>query len=538
MVASVASQQVDLLKGDMAGSKKEIARAAGVVGASTLMSRILGFVRDALIARLFGAGMAADAFFVAFRIPNLFRRLLGEGSLTSSFIPVFTDYLTNRSEGEARNLASAFFSMAIVVLAVVTGMGIIFAPFIVTVMAHGFSSVPEKFHLTVTLTRMMFPYLLFVGLVALCMGILNSLRHFAAPALSPVLLNISIILSALFLAPYLDEPVMALAIGVVIGGISQLLLQFPFLWKNGVPLKFHWEPRHPGLIRVGGLMAPSIIGLAVTQINVLVDTIVASFLEEGTVSYLYYADRLLEFPMGIFAIAIATAVLPALSEKAARNDLEGAKDTFSYALRLTLFLTIPAMAGLIAVGVPIISVLLQRGTFSYSTTVETSKALYGFALGLPAFAGVRIIVPVFYALQDTKTPVKVAFVAMLTNITCDVIFMYPLRQFGLSLATSVSAAVNFTVLSFILRKRIGRVGARRVLVSASKVAAASVIMGIVAYSICLNGGWDAGGNIYGKVLHLAAGMMGGVSVFLITSYLFKSEELLSVISIVKGRYRS
>ncbi|HLE16647.1 MAG TPA: lipid II flippase MurJ, partial [Syntrophales bacterium] len=202
----------------MAEEKKQIAKAAGVVGLSTLISRILGFARDALIANLFGAGMAADAFFVAFRIPNLFRRLLGEGSLTSSFIPIFTEYLSKKSKAEAGGLANAFFSLALVVLSVVTLAGIVFAPAIVTVMAHGFSSIPEKFRLTVTLTRMMFPYLLFVGLVALCMGILNSLRHFAAPALSPVLLNVSIILSALFLTPYLREPVMALAIGVVIGG--------------------------------------------------------------------------------------------------------------------------------------------------------------------------------------------------------------------------------------------------------------------------------------------------------------------------------
>lgn len=521
----------------MAEERKQIAKAAGVVGLSTLMSRILGFVRDALVAKMFGAGMAADAFFVAFRIPNLFRRLLGEGSLTSSFIPIFTEYVTRKSKEEARGLANAFFSLALVILSVVTLAGIVLAPVIVTVMAHGFSSVPEKFHLTVTLTRMMFPYLLFVGLVALCMGILNSLRHFAAPALSPVLLNVSIILSALYLTPYLKEPVMALAIGVVIGGISQLMLQLPFLWRNGINLKPRWEPRHPGVVRVGGLMAPSIIGLAVTQINVLVDTIVASFLKEGTVSYLYYADRLLEFPMGIFAIAIATAVLPTMSEKAAKNDMGGVKDTFSYALRLTLFLTIPAMVGLISLGIPIISLLFQRGIFTYSTTVDTSMALYGFALGLPAFAGVRIIVPVFYALQDTKTPVKIAVIAMFTNVTCDLIFMYPLRQFGLSLATSLSALVNFTVLAYILRKRIGRMGARRVLMSAAKVTASSVLMGIAAYVICSAVRWDLPGNSYMKVLTLASGIGAGVFVFVVSSYLLKSGELLSVISLVRGRYR-
>lgn len=521
----------------MSEEKSKIARAAGIVGFSTLISRVLGFVRDSLIAAMFGAGMAADAFFVAFRIPNMFRRLLGEGSLTSSFIPVFTEYLTHKSREEAREMANAFFSLAMVVLSLITICGIVFAPQIVTVLAHGFTSNPEKFRLTVTLTRMMFPYLFFVGLVALCMGILNSLRHFAAPALSPVLLNISMILSVILLAPFFKEPVMALTIGVLIGGISQLLLQLPFLWKSGISIKPRWKPRHPGVVRIGWLMAPSIIGLAVTQINVLVDTIVASFLKEGTVSYLYYADRLLEFPMGIFAIAIATAVLPAMSEKAAKNDMAGVKETFSYALRLTLFLTIPAMVGLISLGIPIISILFQRGVFSYNSTVGTSKALYGFAIGLPAFAGVRIIVPVFYSLQDTKTPVKVAFVAMLTNVTCDLLFMYPLKQFGLTLATSLSAAVNFAILTYILRNRIGRVGARRVLKSASKVMAASIFMGIAAYSICITRDWNIAGDLHGKVLTLTAGIFVGVFVFTISSYLLKSEELLSVISLVKNRYK-
>lgn len=520
----------------MSQEKSNIARAAGVVGGATFMSRILGFVRDSFIAKLFGAGMAADAFFVAFRIPNMFRRLLGEGSLTSSFIPVFTEYLTHRPKEEAREMANAFFSLALVVLSIVTIGGIIFAPLIVTVLAHGFASSPEKYSLTVMLTRMMFPYLFFIGLVAICMGILNSLRHFAAPAISPVLLNVSIILSVILLAPAFEEPVMALAVGVLVGGVSQLILQLPFLWKNGMHIKLLWKPRHPGVVKVGWLMAPSVFGLAVTQVNVLVDTIVASFLKEGTVSYLYYADRLLEFPMGIFAIAIATAVLPSLSEKAAKNDMAGVKDTFSYALRLTLFLTIPAMIGLISLSIPIISMLFQRGEFSFYSTVETSRALYGFAIGLPAFAGIRIIVPVFYSLQDTKTPVKVAFVAMLTNVVCDILFMYPLQQFGLTLATSLAACVNFTILVYILRMRIGKIGARMILVSASKVLTASVFMGIVSYSICMTIDWESSGGLNGKLLTLTTAILSGTFIFTVSSYMLKSNELLLVISLFKKKY--
>jgi putative peptidoglycan lipid II flippase len=344
-------------------TQRKITEAATVVGGATLLSRIFGFLRDMIVAQLFGAGTATDAFFVAFRIPNLLRRLVGEGSLTVSFVPVYSSYLTQKSKEESEELVSVCFTVLAFFLFLLTAMGILFSPWVVKIIAYGFSEDPEKFRLTVLLNRVMFPYIFFIGLVAWAMGVLNARKHFAGPALAPVLLNLSIIACALLLSARLDEPVMALAMGVLLGGIAQLLFQVPFLRRQGIPLKLRFDLSHPGVRRVGALMAPSILGLAVTQLNVIVNTFLASYLPEGSVSYLYYADRLLEFPMGVFAIAIATAVLPSLSEQAAKGKIEEVKETLSFALRLTFFIILPAMVGLVVLRTPILNLLFQRGAF-------------------------------------------------------------------------------------------------------------------------------------------------------------------------------
>ena len=367
--------------------KRKIAKAAGIVGGATLLSRIFGFVRDMVVAQLFGAGVATDAFFVAFRIPNLLRRLVGEGSLTASFIPVYSEYISQRSKEEGDELVSASFSVLTIVLIFFTGLGILFSPWIIKFMAYGFSLEPEKFKLTVLLTRLMFPYIFFIGLVALAMGVLNSWKHFAAPALAPVLLNLAIIACALLLAGFLKEPIISLAIGVLLGGIIQLLFQVPFIRRKEITVRFLFRPFHPGVKRIGLLMAPSVLGLGVTQLNVLVSTFLASYLPGGSVSYLYYADRLLEFPMGIFAIAIATAILPTMSEQTTKNDLQGMKETLSFALRFVFFVTLPAMIGLMVLRLPIINLLFQRGAFSAHSAEMTAEALLYYALGLAAFAG-------------------------------------------------------------------------------------------------------------------------------------------------------
>jgi putative peptidoglycan lipid II flippase len=307
----------------------KVAKAASVVGAATMLSRVFGFIRDVVVAAFFGTSAAADAFFVAFRIPNLLRRLLGEGSLTVAFVPVFTQYLTQKSKEEAAELANVVFTVLSIILVFVSLLGVIFSPWIVMAMAPGFADTPDQFALAVYLNRIMFPYIFFISLVALCMGILNSLRHFAAPALSPVTLNISMIAATLLLHPYFSEPIFALAIGVMVGGVTQLAMQWPFLVKMGIRLKPNFNFRHPGLRQIGYLLLPTLIGSGIYQINILIGTILASLLPKGSVSYLYYADRIVELPLGVFAIAIGTAALPSLSEQVSRGSFAEMKKTIS-----------------------------------------------------------------------------------------------------------------------------------------------------------------------------------------------------------------
>jgi len=330
-----------------------VMKAAGVVGAATLLSRILGFIRDAVIAWYFGAGMSSDAFIAAFRIPNLLRRLFAEGTLSSAFIPVFTRYLVRRGQDEALHMARSAFRLLAVLLILVSIGGILLSPWIVKLLAPGFAA--QKQALTVTLTRLMFPYIFFIGLVALCMGVLNVLGHFAAPALAPALLNVAIIGSVLAICPSLHTPAVGLALGVILGGVLQLFLQLPVLWRKGVRFwdKAPWF--HPGLKQVGTLMPPVILGGAVYQINIVAGTIMGSLLTQGSVSYLYYADRLVQFPLGVFAIAAATAVLPSLSRQAAAEDHAAFKGTFSQALKLVFFISMPAMMGLIVLREPIVA---------------------------------------------------------------------------------------------------------------------------------------------------------------------------------------
>ncbi|MEI9478030.1 MAG: murein biosynthesis integral membrane protein MurJ, partial [Deltaproteobacteria bacterium] len=315
--------------------KHTITRAASTIGMGTLLSRILGFLRDMVTAHFFGAGMAADAFFVAFRIPNLWRRLVGEGALTISFIPVYTEYLTQRPEEESRELTHIAFTIAGVILFVLTLLGVVFSPLLIRIIAPGwFVNYPEKFQLTVSLNRMIFPYLFFIGLFALSMGVLNSRRHFAAPAIAPVFLNISMILSVFLFYSSFQRPVMALALGVLAGGVIQFLFQIPFLLKKGISFRFNFNFRHPAMKRIGLLMVPGMIGTPVYQLNVFIDTIFACFLPGGSVSYLYFADRLLEFPLGIFAMAVGMASLPSFSALVSGGRLEELKETTSFALRL------------------------------------------------------------------------------------------------------------------------------------------------------------------------------------------------------------
>jgi putative peptidoglycan lipid II flippase len=513
----------------------KITKAATTIGTGTLLSRILGFVRDMVIANFFGAGMAADAFFVAFRIPNLWRRLVGEGSLTISFIPVYTEYLTQRPEEETRRITHIAFTIGGVILLVLTALGILFSPILIRIIAPGFVQIPEKFQLTVALNRAIFPYLFFMGLFALSMGILNSRRHFFAPAIAPIFLNISIVVSVFLFYYAFEVPVMALALGVLAGGVIQFLFQIPFLWKRGITFRFNFNFRHPAIQRIGLLMIPGLIGTAVYQLNVFIDTIFASFLPSGSVSYLFFADRLMEFPLGIFAIAVGMASLPSLSGLASQGKTEEFKKTLSFTFRLVGFISIPAMVGLIALKTPIVNLLFQRGLFSYAATEKTAFALLFYSAGLWAIAGSRTLVPAFYSLQDTWTPLKIALICLGANLVFNMIFIFPLKHGGLALATSLSSALNLILLFRKLSQKLGGIEIRENVHSLFKMFLCSLPMGLVAFLISSMGNWSTSGHSGEKIVILVAGIAVGLGVYLGCSYWVKNEEMIFLLKMMRKK---
>ncbi len=513
----------------------KVAKAAGIVGAATMVSRVFGVIRDMVIAALFGASWMTDAFWVAFRIPNMLRRLLGEGSLTVSFVPVFTEYLQNKTREEALELASNAFTILSVILAFVSVLGILLSPLIVGLIAPGFIAKPEQFALAVFLNRLMFPYIFFIALVALCMGILNSFRHFTSPALSPVMLNIAMIAAALTLHDCFAQPITALAAGVLIGGVLQLAMQWPALLKFGVKFKFRFNVRHPGIKQIGLLMLPAIFGAGVGTINVFVGTILASLLPGGSVTYLFYADRIMEFPLGIFAIAIGTAALPSFSKHVAAGQMDELKSSISFSLRLMLFLTIPSMVALMALHLPIISVLFQRGAFDAQAAIYTGQALFCYALGLWAFSVLRVFISSFYSLQDSKWPLKAAIITLIVNVLFSLALMYPLKHNGIALAGSISATVNVLILAFVLRKKIGSFLDRTFYISLFKIALSSVGMlgsiGIIEYFIP----WNTHAGLHSRLIFLISSVVAGAFVFFISAYLLKSQEIYALIDMVKKR---
>jgi putative peptidoglycan lipid II flippase len=518
----------------------QVVRAAGVVGTATFLSRIFGFIRDVVIAWFFGAGFSSDAFFVAFRIPNLLRRLFAEGSLTIAFIPVFTEHLALRGKEEAFQLASSAIRLLFILLVIATICGMLCAPLIVRLIAPGFSDDPEKYSLTVTLTRFMFPYIFFIGMVALSMGILNALGHFAAPAFAPVLLNLAMIGAVFLISPRLSEdihPVFGLAIGVLIGGVLQLLLQVPFLIKKGV---FFWKKAsiyHPGLKKIGQLMLPAIFGAAVYQINILVGTLLASLLPEGSVSYLYYADRLVQFPLGIFAIAIATAVLPSISRQASVKDLEAVRDTFAYAIQLVFFITIPAMVGLIILREPIVALLFKRGAFDADAARLTAHALLYYSIGLWAFSAVRIVVSTFYALQDTQTPVRMAVISVIANIVLGIVLMRYLSHGGLALSTSLASILNLGLLVWALRQKLGFIGLKTIAASAGQSLACSTVMGAGVWGMARLIIPSHDGNVLGFFFGITGSILAGLIFYGLSSFLIRRSEFEKVLSITRKDVR-
>jgi putative peptidoglycan lipid II flippase len=518
------------------GEKRQIAKAAGIMSVATLISRILGYVKDMILARFFGATGTADTFFVAFRIPNLLRELFAEGSMSSAFIPVLTEYQTKHGQEEAQRLVRITFAFIMIFVGIICLLGIFFAPAIVTALAPGFVNMPEKFSLTVLLTRLMFPFLLFISLAALVMGALNVKRIFFVPALAPAMLNITVIATVFALATRMEQPIVAVAIGVALGGFIQFAFQLPAFYKNKYALKPAFNFQHPGLKKMSLLIIPATMGMAVAQINIFVSTILASYLPEGSITCLYYSMRLIQFPIGIFGVAMGMAVLPALSEHAVKGDYDSLKDDFSFALRLLFFIAVPAMAGLIALREPIVNILFQHGKFDYTATVGTAEALLFYSIGIWSIVGVRVVTSGFYSMQDTRTPVKIAVIALAANIVFSLILMKPLKHGGLALANSLASWVNFILLFFFLRKKLKQIDSKRILRSFMKIIIASSIMGI-AGGILLHGPlWQTYGNTFTKAVYLSGTILICGIVYFFLCYLMKSEELSYIMGMAKRRF--
>ncbi len=477
--------------------KRRIARAAGLVGSLTVVSRVTGLVRDVVVGYLFGAGTGADAFFVAYRIPNLLRRLVAEGAATAAFIPVFTGYLTHDTRAEAERVARVLFTMMALVLGIITVVGIALAGPITALFAPGFAAVPGKLELTVRLTRLVFPYIFCIGMVAAAMGVLNALRNFWAPALSPVVMNVVMVVAMLALARPLG--IYGMAVAVLLAGVAQVGSQIPALRRLAIPLAPLWAPSHPAVRRVGVLMLPTVFGSAVYQINVLVSTMFASLLPAGSVAFLWYAERLFEFPLGVFAVALSTAALPSFATLAKR-DVEAFRDTVAFALRLVNLIALPAAIGLALTSEALTSVLFVRGQFTPADAAATAVAVRWYAVGLWSVACVRVLVPAFYALEDTRTPVLTAAVAFLANLLFVVLLIGPLpsppdslfgramasathavglvdlRHGGLALSTSLAATVNVILLAALLGRRAGGFAWRAWIGSAFRTAIAAATM--------------------------------------------------------------
>ena len=428
-------------------------KALATVSSMTLLSRILGFVRDFVIARAFGAGLATDAFFVAFRLPNLLRRLFAEGAFSQAFVPLLAEYRNRRGEAETKQLVDRVATLLFLVVMAVAALGIAGAPLLIYVSAPGFAADADKFALTVELTRITFPYILFMALVAFAAGILNTWSRFALPAITPVLLNLAFIAMALLAAPWFDPPVLALAWAVFLGGALQLAIQVPALKRIGMLPRFDWAPGDEGVRRVVKLMGPAVLGVSVAQISLLINTIFASFLPSGSVSWLYYADRLMEFPAGLLGAALGTILLPSLARAHASDSREEFSALLDWGLRLTLLLTLPAALALALLAVPLLATLFQYGAFSAHDVLQTRAALVAYSVGLAGLILVKVLAPGFYARQDIRTPVKIALITLAATQAMNLAFIGWIKHAGLALSIGLASCLNAGLLWHGLRRR-------------------------------------------------------------------------------------
>ncbi len=491
-------------------------RALATVSGMTLLSRILGFVRDFIIARVFGAGMMTDAFFVAFRLPNLLRRLFAEGAFSQAFVPVLADYRNRRGEAETKTLIDRVSSVLFLILIGVCALGMAGAPLLIAVTAPGFSADAGKFALTVEMTRVTFPYILFMSLVAVAAGILNTWSRFALPAFTPVLLNLAFIGMALFAAPWFDPPIMALAWAVFLGGALQLAIQLPALARIGMLPRFDPAWRDEGVQRILKLMAPAVLGVSVSQISLLINTVFASFLVSGSVSWLYYADRLMEFPAGLLGAALGTILLPSLAKTHSSGDSVEFSALLDWGLRLTLMLTLPAALALAILAVPLLSTLFQYGAFSADDVLRTREALVAYSVGLAGLILVKVLAPGFYARQDIRTPVRIAIFTLLLTQAMNLAFIGWLQHAGLALSIGLASCVN----AFLLWRGLRRSGSYMpqpgwIGFSVRLLLALLILGGVLWFAAGTDASWFAKNGAQ-RALHLGAVVGGGILAYFAT----------------------
>ncbi len=523
-------------KGSTSG---RIARSAGSVSIAVFMSRILGLVREQVLAGLFGAGTAMDAFVVAFRIPNLLRDLFAEGALSAAFVTVFTEYDQKRTPEETWRLVNNVFTAITIIISAVVAAGMFFSNELVMLLAPEFSQVAGKIELTRRLTEIMFPFLLMISLSALLMGILNTRGHFFIPAMASSCFNLGSIIVGGGLAlilPHWGYPAIAgMAVGTLVGGIGQMAIQLPLVLKHGFRFRPVLNLRDPGLLRIGRLVVPAIIGLSATQINIFINTNFASRCAEGSVAWLNYAFRLMQFPIGLFGVALSVATLPVIARQAAKKETRALKETLVSSLTMGFALTVPAAVGLWVMSEPIVALIFQHGRFSSFDTQMTAQAVQFYSIGLLAYAAVKIIVPVFYALDDTRWPVIASFAAVAANICIILVTLDHLQHRAIALSTSVTMIMNFILLASVLYRKLSGYNVAGLAASMLKIVAASAIMGVAVWQVCaLFAGAD---SILSRLVQIVSGISAGAFIYIILVLLLRLREATAPLQALIRRFR-
>ena len=505
---------------------KNITKIAG----STVISRLFGYLRDMATAHFFGSGMISDAFCIAYRIPNLLRRLLGEGALISSFVPVYTDYLRRKTEEEQKVFLGTTFSVLCIVLVILTILGIIFSPELVKWFTPGFIDQPDKLNLAILLTRIMFPFFVAIGVSAFFMGVLYVHNIFVYPALASCFLNIGQLVFMFSVCPFMKNPIIGLAVGVVVGGGMQALFQLIPIFKEKIKMKFSLDWKNEGLRKVGYLMIPATIGVSVDQINAFVDMFFASWLREGSVTALYYSNHLMQLPLAVFGVAVSSVSLPILSKSATYENYTVLKEQLMDNLNIMAYFIVPSSIGLIILSTPMVRLLFERGKFTAVGTAMSSSALQFFSVGIIAYSTVKIVSTAYYSLKDTKTPVKIAGVCVLSNVIFSAVLVRYLQVGGLALATALSSFLNASLLMFFLHKKIGNLGLKTGFLNFTKILVAGLLMGLVCF--CFSKIFS-----YNKILQVCVPMIFGLISYLVLTYIFRVKEIHFIMEILRNRMR-